>query len=63
MGVTYTEFEMVHHIIRGIPDSGAWGHFRQLMTQTMQDHVEQEKRTTVKCEPDAPHNQMSASRI
>ena len=42
MNVTYTEFEMVHHIIRGIPDSGAWGHFRQLMTQTMQDHVERE---------------------
>ena len=52
MNVTYTEFEMVHHIIRGIPDSGTWGHFRQLMTQTMQDHVERERRATTKCEPD-----------
>jgi len=59
MSVTYTEFEIVHHIIRGIPDSGAWGHFRQLMTQTMQDHVEREKRTTKKCEPDTLLNQIT----
>src|SRR6266702_2750232 len=59
MNVTYTEFEMVHHIIRGIPDSGAWGHFRQLMTQTMQDHVERERRATTKCEPDTLLNQIT----
>jgi hypothetical protein len=58
MSVTYTEFEMVHHIIRGIPDSGTWGHFRQLMTQTMQDHVEWERRVTTKCEPDTLLNQI-----
>jgi len=59
MSVTYTEFEMVHHIIRGIPDSGTWGHFRQLMTQTMQDHVERERRATTKCEPDTLLNQIT----
>ena len=59
MGVAYTEFEMVHHIIRGIPDSGTWGHFRQLMTQTMQDHVERERRATTKCEPDTLLNQIT----
>ena len=58
MGVTYTKFEMVHHIICGIPDSGVWGHFRQLMTQTMQDHVEQERRATTKCDPDTLLNQI-----
>ena len=52
MGVAYTEFKMVHHIIHSIPDSGTWGHFCQLMTQTMQDHVEQERHATTKCEPD-----------
>jgi hypothetical protein len=59
MGVAYTEFEMVHHIIRGIPDSGTWGHFRQLMTQTMQDHVERERCATTKCEPDTLLNQIT----
>jgi hypothetical protein len=59
MNITYTEFEMVHHIIRGIPDSGVWGHFRQLMTQTMQDHVERERRATTKCEPDTLLNQIT----
>lgn len=59
MGVAYTEFEMVHHIVRGIPDSGTWGHFRQLMTQTMQDHVERERRATTKCEPDTLLNQIT----
>ena len=59
MSITYTEFEMVHHIIRGIPDSGTWGHFRQLMTQTMQDHVEWERRATTKCEPDTLLNQIT----
>ena len=59
MNITYSEFEMVHHIIRGIPDSGTWGHFRQLMTQTMQDHVERERRATTKCEPDTLLNQIT----
>jgi len=59
MNITYSEFEMVHHIIRGIPDSGAWGHFRQLMTQTMQDHVERERRAATKCEPDTLLNQIT----
>ena len=39
MDVTYTEFEMVYHVIHGIPDSRTWGHFQQLMMQMMQDHV------------------------
>ena len=59
MNITYSEFKMVHHIIRGIPDSGTWGHFRQLMTQTMQDHVEWERRATMKCEPDTLLNQIT----
>ena len=44
MNIAYSKFEMVHHIICGIPDLGAWGHFCQLMTQTMQDHIEWENR-------------------
>ena len=30
---------MVHHIICGLPDSTTWPHFKQLMIQTMQDHI------------------------
>jgi hypothetical protein len=52
MDIIYSEYKMVHHIIRGIPNSSAWGHFCQLMTQTMQDHVEWEKHATTKCDPD-----------
>ena len=61
MNVAYSEFEMVHHIIRGIPDSGAWGHFRQLMTQTMQDHVERENRLAAdsKSDPDTLLDQIT----
>ena len=59
MNVVYTKFEMVHHIIHGISDSGTWGHFRQLMTQTMQDHVEWERHATTKCEPDTLLNQIT----
>ena len=61
MNVAYSEFEMVHHIIRGIPDSGAWGHFRQLMTQTMQDHVKWENRLAVdnKSDPDTLLDQIT----
>jgi hypothetical protein len=59
MNVTYTEFEMVHHIIRGIPDSGTWGHFHQLMTQTMQDYVECENTATTKSEPDTLLNKIT----
>jgi hypothetical protein len=59
MNIAYTEFEMVHHIIRGIPDTGTWGHFRQLMTQTMQDHVERERIAVKKCDPDTLLNQIT----
>ena len=60
MNVTYSEFEMVHHIICGIPDTGAWGHFRQLMTQTMQDHIEHENHAAAgaKSDPDTLLNQI-----
>ena len=59
MNVTYSKFEMVHHIIQEIPDNGAWGHFHQLMTQTMQDHVEWERCATIKCELDTLLNQIT----
>ena len=49
MDIAYTEFEMVHHVIHSIPDSGTWGHF---MMQMMQDHVKQERLAVKKCEPD-----------
>ena len=58
MNITYSKFEMVHHIIQGIPDSSTWGHFCQLMTQTMQDHVERERHAMTKCEPDTLLNQI-----
>jgi hypothetical protein len=42
MKVAYPEDDMVHQIIRGLPSSGSWPHFRQLMVQTMQDHIDKE---------------------
>ena len=61
MNVTYSELEMVHHIIRRIPDTGAWGHFRQLMTQTMQDHIEHENHAAAgaKSDPDTLLDQIT----
>ena len=61
MNVTYTKFKMVHHIIRGIPDGGAWGHFHQLMTQTMQDHVKRENHAAAgaKSDPDTLLDQIT----
>ena len=56
MNITYSKFEIVHHI-QGIPDNSTWGHFCQLMTQTMQDHIEWERHTMMKCEPDTLLNQ------
>jgi hypothetical protein len=52
MNVPYPEFEMVHHIIRGLPDSTTWPHFKQLMIQTMQDHITRETGLIIPSPPD-----------
>ena len=40
MGVSYSEAEMVHQILRGLPGSPSWVNFRQLLTQVVQDHLD-----------------------
>lgn len=40
MGVAYSESEMVHQILRGLPAAPSWVNFKQLMTQVVQDHLD-----------------------
>ena len=37
MGIAYSEYDMVHSIIRGLPNTGSWTHFSMLVTQNTQD--------------------------
>ena len=40
MGVTYSEAEMVHQMLRGLPSTASWTNFKQLLTQVVQDHLD-----------------------
>ena len=37
MGVTYSDAEGIHQALIGIPDSGAWGIFRQITISTVDE--------------------------
>jgi hypothetical protein len=52
MGVTYSEYEMVHAIIRGLPTTGSWAHFSMLVTQNTQDFIDSQSHAVVKAAPD-----------
>jgi hypothetical protein len=52
MGLAYTEYDMVHSIIRGLPTSGSWPHFAMLVTQNTQDFIDSQSHAVVPAAPD-----------
>jgi hypothetical protein len=52
MGVSYSEHDMVHSIIRGLPSTGSWSHFSMLVTQNTQDFIDSQSHAVVKAAPD-----------
>lgn len=60
MGVPFTEHEMVHAILSGLPSLSHWPHFHQLMTQMVQDHIDRESVAVTPAIPDALLNRIIA---
>jgi hypothetical protein len=52
MGIPYGEYEMVHSIIRGLPNTGSWSHFSMLVTQNTQDYIDTQAHAVVPAAPD-----------
>jgi hypothetical protein len=52
MGLTYTEYDMVHSIICGLPTSGSWSHFAMLITQNTQDFIDTQSHAAMRTAPD-----------
>src|SRR5271168_111134 len=52
MGIAYSEYDMVHSIIRSLPSSGSWPHFQMLVTQNTQDHIDNQANALVPAVPD-----------
>src|SRR6202522_2113393 len=52
MGIPYSEYDMVHSIIRGLPDTGSWAHFSMLVTQNTQDFIDAQSHAVVQAAPD-----------
>src|SRR5260221_7164000 len=52
MGLTYSEYDMVHSIIHGLPTTGSWPHFAMLVTQNTQDFIDTQSHTLVPAAPD-----------
>lgn len=52
MGIDYSEYDMVHSIIRGLPTTGSWSHFSMLVTQNTQDFIDSQAHAAVKAAPD-----------
>jgi hypothetical protein len=52
MGIAYSEYDMVHSIIRSLPTSGSWPHFQMLVTQNTQDHIDNQANALVPAAPD-----------
>ena len=52
MGLTYSEYDMVHSIIRGLPTTGSWPHFAMLVTQNTQDFIDTQTHAAVPAAPD-----------
>lgn len=51
MGLTYSEYDMVHSIIRGLPTTGSWPHFAMLVTQNTQDFIDSQSHAAVPAAP------------
>ena len=58
MGIPYSEYDMVHSIIRGLPTTGSWAHFSMLITQNTQDHIDSQTHAVVKAAPDTLLNRV-----
>jgi hypothetical protein len=52
MSLTYSEYDMVHSIIRGLPTTGSWPHFAMLVTQNTQDFIDSQSHAAVPAAPD-----------
>ena len=52
MGVPYSEAEMVHQMLRGLPSTTSWTNFKQLLTQVVQDHLDRETPSSDDAAPD-----------
>ena len=52
MGLTYSEYDMVHSIICGLPTTGSWPHFAMLVTQNTQDFIDSQSHAAVAAAPD-----------
>jgi len=52
MGLTYSEYDMVHSIICGLPTTGSWPHFAMLVTQNTQDFIDNQTHAAVPAPPD-----------
>lgn len=52
MGLTYSEYDMVHSIICGLPTTGSWPHFAMLVTQNTQDFIDSQSHAAVPAAPD-----------
>ena len=52
MGLVYTEYDMVHSIIRGLPTTGSWPHFAILVTQNIQDYINSQSHALIPAAPD-----------
>ncbi len=52
MGLAYSEYDMVHSIIRGLPTTGSWPHFAMLVTQNTQDYIDSQSHAVVPAAPD-----------
>ena len=51
MGLTYSEYNMVHSIICGLHTTGSWPHFTMLVTQNTQDFIDNQSHATVPAAP------------
>ena len=58
MGIPYSEYDMVHSIIQGLPSTGSWAHFSMLITQNTQDHIDSQLHATVKASTDTLLNRI-----
>ncbi|KAF8913252.1 hypothetical protein CPB84DRAFT_1670854, partial [Gymnopilus junonius] len=52
MGIPYSEYDMVHSIIHGLPTTESWSHFTMLITQNTLDHIDIQAHAAMPTAPD-----------
>lgn len=58
MGISFSEYDLVHAIVHGLPSSSLWAHFKQLMVQMIQDHLDHQSSSGTPAIPDALLNRL-----